>query len=158
MVEPVTTILTGIALVQKSVDFVKSNIDTINDIKSITSLVEDAIAGEQQIQKERFQSKSIIGQTKSAAETVIDAKLAQEQLAELQILIDNRFGFGTYRQIVKLRNDRIKEEKERQAEQARVTRQKRQQTIDNLQTIGIGLAIALALGVGLLVLMTTRAR
>ena len=153
-----TTILTGIALVQKSVDFVKSNIDTINDIKSITSLVEDAIAGEQQIQKERFQSKSIIGQTKSAAETVIDAKLAQEQLAELQILIDNRFGFGTYRQIVKLRNDRIKEEKERQAEQARVTRQKRQQTIDNLQTIGIGLAIALALGVGLLVLMTTRAR
>jgi len=158
MVEPVTTILTGIALVQKSVDFVKSNIDTINDIKSITSLVEDAIAGEQQIQKERFQSKSIIGQTKSAAETVIDAKLAQEQLAELQILIDNRFGFGTYRQIVKLRNDRIKEEKERQAEQARMTRQKRQQTIDNLQTIGIGLAIALALGVGLLVLMTTRAR
>ena len=29
MVEPVTAVLTGIALVKKSVDFIKQNIDTI---------------------------------------------------------------------------------------------------------------------------------
>jgi len=36
------------------------------------------LAGEKQIQSERFSDKSMLGQTKDAANKVIDAKLAKE--------------------------------------------------------------------------------
>ena len=52
MVEPVT-ILTGIALVKKSVDFIKTNIDTIQDIGDIKGRVDKALNGQQQVNKER---------------------------------------------------------------------------------------------------------
>ena len=42
MVEPVTAVLTGIALVKKSVDFVKSNISTAQDIGDIIGHVDKA--------------------------------------------------------------------------------------------------------------------
>ena len=69
------------------------------------------------MQQERFGSKSLIGQTKDVASSVIDAKLAQERLEEISILIDNRFGYGTWRQIVNERAKRLQEEKERIREQ-----------------------------------------
>ena len=77
MVEPVSAALTGIALVQKSVSFIKSNIATANDIKDIAGALDGLFAGEKQIQSERFSDKSMLGQTKDAASKVIDAKLAQ---------------------------------------------------------------------------------
>ena len=108
--DPLSTGLAGIALVQKSVEFIKSNIDTANDISQIAGAVEGLFAGEKQLQQERFGNKSIIGQSKDAAHTIIDAKLAQEQLRDMQTLIDNRFGYGTWRQIIAERNRRIREE------------------------------------------------
>ena len=94
--EPISTTLAGIALVQKSVEFIKSNISTVNDIKDIASAVDGMFAGEQQIQQKRYGNKSIIGQTKDAASTVIDAKLAQEQMYGMKTLINFRFGHGTW--------------------------------------------------------------
>ena len=110
--DPISGGLAGLALVQKSVEFIKSNINTVNDIRDIASTIDSAFAGEKQIQKERFGTKSVIGQHKDAASSVIDAKLAQEQLHELSVLIDNRFGFGTWRQIINERAKRIADEKE----------------------------------------------
>ena len=52
MVEPVT-ILTGIALVKKSVDFIKGNIGTVQDIGDIIGHVDKALSGQQQVIKER---------------------------------------------------------------------------------------------------------
>ena len=78
--EPITTALTGIALVQKSVDFIKQNISTANDIKDIAGALDGLFAGEKQIQQERFGNKSMLGQTKDAAHMVIDAKLAKESM------------------------------------------------------------------------------
>ena len=40
MVEPVTAVLTGIALVKKSVDFIKTNIGTLQDIGDIIGHVD----------------------------------------------------------------------------------------------------------------------
>ena len=134
--DPLSTGLAGIALVQKSVEFIKSNIDTANDISQIAGAVEGLFAGEKQVQQERFGSKSIIGQSKDAAHSVIDAKLAQEQLRDMQTLIDNRFGYGTWRQIIAERNRRIKEEKERIAEQKRIARQKKKERQELLLVIG----------------------
>ena len=51
--EPVTTALAGIALVKKSVDFIKENIQTCQDIGQIIGHVENAMIGEQQIIKEK---------------------------------------------------------------------------------------------------------
>ena len=45
--EPVTTALAGIALVKKSVDFIKENIQTCQDIGQIIGHVENAMIGEQ---------------------------------------------------------------------------------------------------------------
>ena len=110
--DPISTGLAGIALVQKSVDFIKSNINTVNDIRDIAGALDGLFEGEKQVQKKRFGDKSIIGQSKEAAHSVIDAKLAQEQLQEISVLIDNRFGYGTWRAIIAERNKRIAEEQE----------------------------------------------
>ena len=141
--DPLSTGLAGIALVQKSVEFIKSNIDTANDISQIAGAVEGLFAGEKQLQQERFGSKSIIGQSKDAAHTVIDAKLAQEQLRDMQTLIDNRFGYGTWRQIIAERNRRIKEEKERIAEQKRIARQKKKERDEIILVVGSILTVAI---------------
>ena len=127
MVEPISAALTGIALVQKSVDFIKSNIDTANSISDIASAIDGLFAGEKQVQQERFGSKGILGQTKDAAHSVIDAKLALEPMREMQTLVDNRFGYGTWRQIIAERQKRLREEKERIAEQKRIARKRAQE-------------------------------
>ena len=122
--DPISTGLAGIALVQKSVDFIKSNINTVNDIKDIAGAIDGLFEGEKQVQKKRFGDKSIIGQSKEAAHSGIDAKLAQEQLQEISIMIDNRFGYGTWRAIIAERNKRIAEEKEA-IRQAKIAERKR---------------------------------
>ena len=58
--DPISTGLAGIALVQKSVDFIKSNIQTANDIRDIAGAIDGMFLGEKQIQKDRFSNKSII--------------------------------------------------------------------------------------------------
>lgn len=130
--EPISSTLAGIALVQKSVEFVKSNINTMNDIKDIMGVIDNVFEGERQIQKERFGDKSIIGQTKDAASSVIDAKLAREQMEELQVLVDNRFGYGTWREIVNERAKRLREEKEAIAEEKRQKAIRRKEMLDTV--------------------------
>ena len=141
--DPLSTGLAGIALVQKSVEFIKSNIDTANSISDIAGAIDGLFAGEKQVQQERFGGKGILGQTKDAAHSVIDAKLAQEQLRDMQTLIDNRFGYGTWRQIIAERNRRIKEEKERIAEEKRIARQKKKERDEIILVIGSILTVAI---------------
>ena len=134
--EPISTALAGFALVKESVDFIKGNIETIKDVGEIFGYVDKVLDGEQQIQKQRFSDKSLLGQSKSAAETVIEAKLAQESLDELKVLVENRFGYGTWDEILKLRKQRLDEEK---AEIARIKKQK-QKRKEEFQKVGMILA------------------
>ena len=145
--DPISTGLAGITLVQKSVEFIKSNINTANDIKDIAGAIDGLFAGEKQVQQERFGSKSLIGQTKDAASSVIDAKLAQEQMEEMSILINNRFGYGTWRQIVNERAKRIQEEKERIAEAKRIKRKQREETLEFIKIGSIILGSAFTIAV-----------
>ena len=153
--EPISTTLAGIALVQKSVEFIKSNINTANDIKDIIGAVDGMFAGEQQIQQKRFGSKSIIGQTKDVASSVIDAKLAQEQMYEMKKLINFRFGHGTWEQIVAERARRIREEKEAIAEQKRIARRK-QKEFEEILLVGgcilVGVVIFFGVAFGIFTL------
>jgi hypothetical protein len=134
--EPISAALTGIALVQKSVDFIKGNIATANDIKDIAGALDGLFAGEKQIQKERFADKSILGQTKDAASKVIDAKLANEAMQEMRTLINHRFGHGTFQQIIAERNKAIREEKERVLEAKRIARKRAQERKEMMMIIG----------------------
>jgi len=134
--EPISAALTGIALVQKSVDFIKSNISTANDIKDIAGALDGLFAGEKQVQKERFSDKSMLGQTKDAASKVIDAKLAAEAMQEMRTLINHRFGHGTFQQIIAERNKAIREEKERVLEAKRIARKRAQERKEMMMIIG----------------------
>jgi hypothetical protein len=134
--EPISTALTGIALVQKSVGFIKSQIATANDIKDIAGALDGLFAGEKQIQNERFADKSMLGQTKDAATKVIDAKLAKEAMDEMRTLINHRFGHGTFQQIIAERNKQIREEKERIAEQRRIARRQAQERKELMMIVG----------------------
>lgn len=141
--DPISTGLAGIALVQKSVDFIKSNINTVNDIRDIAGALDGLFEGEKQVQKKRFGDKSIIGQSKEAAHSVIDAKLAQEQLQEISVLIDNRFGYGTWRAIIAERNKRIAEEKEA-IKQAKIEAEKKRKKRN--EEIKFGVMVASIIG------------
>lgn len=147
--EPISTTLAGIALVQKSVEFIKSNINTANDIKDIASAIDGMFAGEKQIQQKRFGNKSIIGQTKDVANSVIDAKLAQEQMYEMKKLINYRFGHGTWEQIVAERARRIREEKEAIAEQKRIARRK-QKEFEQILLVGGSVFVGIVIFFGVL--------
>ena len=130
--DPISTGLAGMALVQKSVELIKSNISTANDIRDIAGAIDGLFAGEKQVQKERFGGKSVLGQTKDVAHSVIDAKLAQEQMQEISVMIDNRFGYGTWRQIVTERAKRIQDEKMAIKKQKAVARKKREEFEETL--------------------------
>ena len=119
-------------MVQKSVELIKSNISTANDIRDIAGAIDGLFAGEKQVQKERFGGKSVLGQTKDVAHSVIDAKLAQEQMQEISVMIDNRFGYGTWRQIVTERAKRIQDEKMAIKKQKAVARKKREEFEETL--------------------------
>ena len=54
--------------------------------------------------------KDTLGKTKDAGKTIIDQKLVQEQMDMMKDMIE-RFGFGTWKQIIE-RTKRQQEEKE----------------------------------------------
>ena len=108
----VAEVLAGIALVKQSVDFIKSNINTVKDIGEIGSQLENLLDGNAQVQKakvERGNSMSDQLGIKSVARG--NRCKTCEQMEEMRELIDHRFGWGTWKEIVQLRQQRIKEEK-----------------------------------------------
>jgi hypothetical protein len=115
----VAEVLTGIALVQKSVEFIKSNIQTANDIRDIAGSIDDLFAGEKQVQQARAKKSGTgLGDqfgVDTVAKEMIDAKIAAEKLQEVATMVDMRFGHGTWSGILAERQRRIQEQKEAQA-------------------------------------------
>ena len=151
MVEPVTAVLTGIALVKKSVDFVKSNISTAQDIGDIIGHVDKALNGQQQVIKERDSKNVDHFATENIAKEVIDAKLAQEHLNEMRQLIDYRFGHGTWAYILQERKRRI-DAKKLAIKEEKARRLKKRQEIEEYVkygfiTIAVILFMVVAIGI-----------
>ena len=143
MVEPVTAVLTGIALVKKSVDFVKSNISTAQDIGDIIGHVDKAVNGQQDVIKARDKANVDHFATENIAREVIDAKLAQEHLNEMRQLIDYRFGHGTWAYILQERKRRI-DAKKLAIKEEKARRLKKRQEIEEYVKYGfITLAVIL---------------
>lgn len=144
-------VLTGIALVNKSVDFIKTNINTARDVGTIAKQIDDLFDGKAQIDKKRSKrtGMSISEQfgVKSVAAEIIDAKLAAEQLEEIGILVDNRFGYGTWRGIISERNKRIAEAKEAAKAEAREKAEKMEE-ITNIVVAGACIILVAGLLIG----------
>lgn len=119
----VAEVLTGIALVQKSVEFIKSNINTAKDIGSIAGQIDDLFRGEKEVQQARNKKAGGgLGDqfgVDTVAKEVIDAKIAAEKLQEVATMVDMRFGHGTWAGILAERAKRIQAAKEAEAEARR---------------------------------------
>ena len=97
-------VLTGIALVRSSVSFIKENIQTCKDVSEMIQSVDSLLEGEDQINKDRSKKDGVTIKDqlgiKGVAHEVIDAKLAAEMRWEMRVLIDNRFGAGTFPRVL----------------------------------------------------------
>ena len=140
--------LAAISLVKASVDFIKSNIDTAKDIGEIAGAVDGLFKGRDEVQHARNKAgKPGIGDQfgiKSVAQEVIDAKVAEEQLAEMARLIDIRFGHGTWHGILAERAKRIQEAKEARLAARRKAQREYKETMELVQSIIICIVIGIA--------------
>ena len=147
----VAEVLTGIALVQQSVKFIKENINTAKDLGAIAGQIDNLLTGEKQVQERRAKKSGVsIGDQfgiKSVAQEVIDARLAQEQVQEMRTLIDLRFGPGTWQSIVDERARRIQQAKEQAAAERRKKMQEAKEFEETMQqAVLIGAVILMTLG------------
>ena len=132
-------VLTGIALVRSSVSFIKENIQTCKDVSEMIQSVDSLLEGEDQINKDRSKKDGVTIKDqlglKGVAHEVIDAKLASELRWEMRVLIDNRFGAGTFQEIVNLRAKRIQEAKEEAKKLAKINKQKQEELFEMIAVV-----------------------
>ena len=147
----VAEILTGIALVQKSVEFIKSNINTVSDIKGIAKQIDGFFEGEAQMNKKSgtMGIKEQFG-IESTASDFIDRKLLEEKRTELKNIINLRFGPTAWDQILAERANRINEAKEAVRLRKVEKRQQQKEIIDTLQTMGIIFCVIAVIGICLI--------
>ena len=152
---PVAEILAGISLVKASVDFIKSNIQTAQDIGDIAGAVDDLFKGHDEAQKKRSKASGVGGVgdqfgIKSVAQEVIDARIAGEAMQEMKNMINMRFGPDTWQSIVDLRAKRIQEAKE---EAKKLAMQKRKEQAEFWETVKSFIIVGIAILVGGLALV-----
>ena len=160
MVEPVTAVLTCIALVKQATSFIKDNINTVNDISGIAKQIDQMFEGQQQINKERSkQANSTANELglSNVADSIINAKLAQERIAEIRTLINYRFpvssGPSTWDQILLERKRRIEERKQaiQKAKAKKLKQQKEMYDMIRLGFIVLAVIAFIAVAVGITV-------
>ena len=151
----VAEVLTGIALVQQSVKFIKENISTAQDIGQIATQIDDLFRGEKETQQARAKKSGTgLGDqfgVDTVAKEVIDAKLAAEQLREVATMVDMRFGHGTWAGILAERAKRIQEAKDAAAAARREKIRKSIEFEENMKQVFIvGAVIGSAFGLFIL--------
>ena len=149
----VAEVLTGIALVQKSVEFIKKNIETANDIRDIAGSIDDLFVGEKQVQQARNKKAGGSGLgdqfgVDTVAKEMIDARLAAEELRSVASMVDMRFGHGTWAGIIAERAKRIQEAKQA-AREAKIARQKKTEELQEMIMLGFGIAILVVAAIGI---------
>jgi len=150
----IAEVLTGIALVQKSVEFIKSNISTVQDISQIAGQIDDLFRGEKEAQQARNKKAGGgLGDqfgVDTVAKEMIDAKIAAEKLQEVATLVDMRFGHGTWKDIVAERAKRIQEAKEAAAAERRKKLQEAKEFEETMKQIVL-VAGVLIMSIGMFV-------
>tara|TARA_R100000995_G_C3461250_1_gene113266 strand:+ start:451 stop:990 length:540 start_codon:yes stop_codon:yes gene_type:complete len=168
--DPVT-IAAGFALAKKSIELCKSALETAEDVQGIAghldNLFEQKDKAEQHVKdaKNKPQSamqKAIANKTdgdnsdtslSAITAEVLEQKKLDRAILNLSISINSKFGEGTFDQILKLREQRLKVKKEQQEKaKAYIAKKKRENKIfwDKVFTATwqIGIIIILIGGIG----------
>jgi len=147
--------LAGIALVKSAVDGIKSAIGTAQDIGDIAGHIDNLFEGESQTQRAR-NKKSGVNQfsVNSVAKETIDAKIAAEKLYEVSVMVDQRFGHGTWSGIVTERAKRIQEAKEAALLARKKKAKEQEELVENIKMGAIifgAIAAIIAAAVGMII-------
>jgi hypothetical protein len=149
--------LAGIALVKSAVDGIKSAIGTANDIGDIAGYIDNLFEGEKQVQQNRNKKAGSAGLgdqfgVDTVAREVIDARIAAEKLQEVAMMVDMRFGPGTWKGIVAERAKRIQAAKEAAAAARREELRKQEEMLETLK-LGALLTGVVAITIAFFILM-----
>ena len=144
MLEIFSATIAVIKIVQETFDKISSTLDKAQHIGEVAHHIDEFLNGYDQVQKDRFKrgASSNVFSIKNVAQEVIDAKLASEKRQEMATMIDLRFGWGTLQNILKIRAERIKAERER-IKKEKILRIKRRNEI--MKQIETGLIIVLVI-------------
>ena len=154
MVEPVSAVLTGIALVKSATSFIKENLNTVNDISGIAKQIDQMFEGQQQINKERSKVANSTANElglSNVADSIISARLAAEQLQEVKNMINLRFGPTTWDSILMERKRRIDARKKaiQKAKAEKLRKQKEMYEIIRIVSIGIAIMLFVIVTIGI---------
>lgn len=138
MVEPVTTIIGGLAAARSAINFLKENVNAFNDARTIGQQIGQILQGHDEFNKARYDTKMAakLG-IKDVASDMIEMKLQQEELYQLRLIVNNRFGSTFYDDILKEREKRIHEQKEQEKKERLKKAKQRKQIIDLFQILGM---------------------
>jgi len=119
-----------------AVDAIKSGIGTARDIGDIAQSIDQLLDGKARIDRAK-KHKAAPGQfsIKSIASDTISAKLAEEELYNISVLIDNRFGHGTFKGIQDERRKRIKDYHEAEQKRLAAKAKRRKEMINDLKIL-----------------------
>lgn len=154
MVEPVTAVLTGIALVKQATSFIKENLNTVNDISGIAKQIDQMFEGQQQINKERSKVANSTANElglSNVADSIISARLAAEQMQDVKNMINLRFGPTTWDSILMERKRRIDARKKaiQKAKAEKLRKQKEMYEIIRMVSIGIAIMLFVIVTIGI---------
>ena len=119
---------------KSAVDAIKSTINSARDVRDIASSIDQLLDSKARIDRAKSK-KAAPGQfsLSSIASETIDAKLAEEELYQIKVLIDNRFGHATFQGIVDERKKRIKEYKEAERKRLAAKAKRRKELMNDLK-------------------------
>ena len=140
------------AAFKSAVDTIKSTIGSAKDVRDIASSIDQLLDGKARIDRAK-KHKAPPGSfsIKSIASDTISAKLAEEELYNISVLIDNRFGHGTFRGIQEERKKRIKEYNEAERKRLAAKAKRRKELMNDLKMFAyiIGGSIVVLVAVGI---------
>lgn len=149
MVEPISATLTGIALARQGFEFLKNAKEGMSDAQQIGQALTSIFEGHRQFNEKRY-SKSAISFGDVASEE-IEYRNMLEELDELRVLIDRRYGFGTFMKIKEDYQERVREQKEQEKLERQEQVRKWAKYREYFQTAAIIFILLVLLVVGLLV-------
>jgi hypothetical protein len=119
--EPISAALTGLALARQGIAFIKENIESANDAKAMATQLANVFQGHKEFNRQRYDGTLSL---KEVAEQRIEMRQQQEQLYQLKMLLDVRFGHGFYDSIQRDFQEQVRqqEEKKKEARRAAIRR------------------------------------
>ena len=114
--EPISAALTGLALARQGIAFIKENIESANDAKAMAQQLANVFQGHKEFNKQRYDGTLSL---KEVAEQRIEMRQQQEQLYQLKMLLDVRFGHGFYDSIQRDFQEQIRQQEEKKKEEKR---------------------------------------